>query len=244
MWYSRALCPGLYPSAFSLAEASVDGVASGKLYSNPSTLNTSLLYLDVFLNHKKVKAMIDTGANRTFISLQALSALQIQQIVQGEQESASLADGSTSLPVLGTLKLSVVISDISISMTTCVVRNLCVELILGMDFIQQYELILDVGKRVVSLCESGRRITLQLSSDREEACGPTCPVYATPITMGGLTLGTTTVPTLPFSKRTSTNQQLVNDHICKLTRITSGASLPAGSSARLVAAMAARPASP
>ena len=162
--------------------------------------------------------MIDTGANRTFISLQALSALQIQQIVQGEQESASLADGSTSLPVLGTLKLSVVISDISISMTTCVVRNLCIELILGMDFIQQYELILDVGKRVVSLCDRGRRITLRLNSDREDVCGSTRPVYATPITIGGLALGTTTVPTLPFSKRTSINQQLVNDHICKLTR--------------------------
>ena len=162
--------------------------------------------------------MIDTGANRTFISLQALSALQIQQIVQGEQESASLADGSTSLPVLGTLKLSVVISDISISMTTCVVRNLCIELILGMDFIQQYELILDVGKRVVSLCDRGRRITLRLNSDREDVCGSTRPVYATPITIGGLTLGTTTVPTLSLSKSSSVNQQLVNNHIMKLTR--------------------------
>ena len=53
-------------------EASVGGVASKKLYDNPSTLNTSLLYLDVLINNKCMKAMIDTGANRTFISLQAL----------------------------------------------------------------------------------------------------------------------------------------------------------------------------
>jgi hypothetical protein len=50
-------------------EASVDGVASKTLHDNPSTLNTSLLYLDVLVNNKCMKAMIDTGAKRTFISL-------------------------------------------------------------------------------------------------------------------------------------------------------------------------------
>ena len=65
-------------------------------------LNLSLLYLEVLVNNKKVKAMIDTGANRTFITLQCLSPLQIRQIVRMEQTSASLADGSTSLHILGT----------------------------------------------------------------------------------------------------------------------------------------------
>ena len=44
-------------------EASVDGVASKNLYENPSTLFTSLLYLNVLVNNKHMKAMIDTGAN-------------------------------------------------------------------------------------------------------------------------------------------------------------------------------------
>ena len=94
--------------------------------------------------------MIDTGANRTFITLQCLSALQIRQIVKMEQESASLADGSTSLHILGTLELPIVIGDIIISITTCVVRNLCTECILGMDFIHRYGLIFDISKRAVS----------------------------------------------------------------------------------------------
>ena len=44
-------------------EASVDDVASKNLYENPSTLFTSLLYLNVLVTNKHMKAIIDTGAN-------------------------------------------------------------------------------------------------------------------------------------------------------------------------------------
>lgn len=199
-------------------EASLDGVASGNLYSNPSTLNLSLLYLEVLVNNKKVKAMIDTGANRTFITLQCLSALQIRQIVKTEQGRASLADGSTSLHILGTLELLIVIGDMLISITTCVVRNLCAECILGMDFMHRYELVFDISKRVVSLRDGERRVTLQFSGHQGEVSGLKRMTHAIPFTIGGLTLGTTTVPTLSLSKCSSVNQQLVNNHIMKLTR--------------------------
>ena len=199
-------------------EASVDGVASGNLYSNPSALNLSLLYLEVLVNNKKVKAMIDTGANRTFITLQCLSALQIRQMVKIEQGSASLADGSTSLHILGTLELPIVIGDMLISITTCVVRDLCAECILGMDFMHQYELVFDISKRVVSLRDGERRVTLQFSGHQGEVSGLKRMTHTIPFTIGGLTLGTTTVPTLSFSKCSSVNQQLVNNHIMKLTQ--------------------------
>ena len=48
LWYSWPLRPGLYPSPFSIREASVDGVASGNLHANPSTLNTSLIISQCF----------------------------------------------------------------------------------------------------------------------------------------------------------------------------------------------------
>ena len=162
--------------------------------------------------------MIDTGANRTFITLQCLSPLQIRQIVRMEQTSASLADGSTSLHILGTLELPIVIGDMLISITTCVVRNLCAECILGMDFMHQYELVFDIGKRVVSLRDGERRVTLQFSDHHGEVSGLKRTTHAIPFTIGGLTLATTTIPTLSSSKCSSVNQQLVNDHIMKLTR--------------------------
>lgn len=104
-------------------EASVDGVASKDLYNNPSTLNTSLLYLNVFVNNKNMKAMIDTGANRTFISSQALPTSYNRQFINEKQKTASLADGHTSISILGTLELHIVIGGMSTSIKACVVKN-------------------------------------------------------------------------------------------------------------------------
>ena len=110
-------------------EASVDGVASKTLHDNPSTLNTSLLYLDVLINNKYMKAMIDTGANRTFISLRALPTLNSKQFINRKQNSASLADGHSSISILGTLELHIVIGDMTTSIKAHVVKDLCAECI-------------------------------------------------------------------------------------------------------------------
>ena len=67
-------------------EASADDVASKNSYNNPSTLHTSLLYLNVLVNNKHMKAMIDTGANRTFISLQALPTSHNRQFINKKQK--------------------------------------------------------------------------------------------------------------------------------------------------------------
>ena len=259
-------------------EASVDGVASKKFYDNPSTLNTSLLYLDILVNNKCMKAMIDTGANRTFISLQALPTSNNRQFINTKPRSASLADGQTSLSILGTLDLHIVIGDMSTSIEAYVVKDLCAEYILGMDFVSKYKFIIKADERVVSICNNERRITLEFDVNQEEIRYPARTIrYAyippgrtvsIPVNVGistakvsfrpsfqlarrspmillnniatvnqqkshisvynptpylytlpkGLILGTTTVPTLSFSKCTSINHQLVNDNIDKLTR--------------------------
>ncbi|CAF4243303.1 unnamed protein product, partial [Rotaria sordida] len=49
-----------------------DGVASSSLHRNLWALNTSLLYLNVIVNNKKMKVMMDTGATRSFISIKTL----------------------------------------------------------------------------------------------------------------------------------------------------------------------------
>ena len=108
-------------------EASVDGVASKNLYENPSTLFTSLLYLNVLVNNKHMKAMIDTGANQTFIAFQALSTSHNRQFIDKKQKSASLADGQTSISILGTLDLHIVIGDMPTSIRAYVVKDLCTE---------------------------------------------------------------------------------------------------------------------
>ncbi|CAF4815646.1 unnamed protein product, partial [Rotaria sp. Silwood2] len=109
---------------FSIGEASVDGVASKNLHINPSTLNTSLLYLNVSVNNKCMKAMIDTGANRTFISIKALDPSYGKMFVNKLHKCAILADGYSSISVYGTLHLSIIMGDTSTSIKAFVVKEL------------------------------------------------------------------------------------------------------------------------
>jgi hypothetical protein len=153
-------------------EASIDGVASKTLHDNPSTLNTSLLYLNVLVNNKCMKAMIDTGANRTFISFQSLSTSYNKQFINTKQNTASLADGHASISILGTLDLHIVIGVMSTSIKAYVVKDLCAECILGMDFISKYKVIINADERVVSICDHEKRITLQFDVNQDEICYP------------------------------------------------------------------------
>ncbi|CAF4424829.1 unnamed protein product, partial [Adineta steineri] len=142
------------------------------LHGNPSTLNTSLLYLNVLINNQCMKAMIDTGANRTFISLQALSTSYSKQFINAKQKTASLADGHTSISILGTLDLHIVIGDMSTSIKGYVVKDLCAECILGMDFISKYKFIINADERVISLCDHEKRIALEYDVNQDEICYP------------------------------------------------------------------------
>ena len=259
-------------------EASVDGVASKNLYNNPSTLNTSMLFLSVPVNNKHMKAMIDTGANRTFISFQALSASHDQQFINKKSNNAFLADGHTLISILGTLDLHIVIGDMPTSISAYVVKDLCTECILGMDFIRKYKVIIDADVHIVSICDNGKRRTLKCDVNQQEIRYPARVTRYThipprrtvsiPVNMGissakvlfrpsyqlarrspmillnnianvnqqkshisiynptpyyytipkGFILGTTTVPTLSFSKYISIAHQLVNDNIKNLTQ--------------------------
>jgi predicted aspartyl protease len=116
-----------------------------------------------------MKAMIDTGANRTFVSLQALSTSYSQQFINRKQRSAFLADGHTSISILGTLDLHIVIGDMLTSIKAYVVKDLCAECILGMDFISKYKVIINADERVVSICDHEKRLTLQFDVNQDNS---------------------------------------------------------------------------
>jgi transposase InsO family protein len=168
LWYSWPLFPGLYPFPFSIREASVDGVASGNLHINPSTLNTSLLYLNINVNSKCMKAMIDTGANRTFISTKALGPSHGKMFINKIHKRVILADGYSSISVYGTLNLSIIMGDTSTSINALVVKELCADCILGMDFINKYKLIINAEERIVSLYNNYKRTTLRFDINSNE----------------------------------------------------------------------------
>ncbi|CAF5051971.1 unnamed protein product, partial [Rotaria socialis] len=63
-------------------EASIDGAASTIKYANPSQRNyIPLIYLNAYVHDIQMKLMLDTGANRTFISQKALTSIRSSKII-------------------------------------------------------------------------------------------------------------------------------------------------------------------
>lgn len=147
-------------------EATVGGAASNTLYNNPSTFNTSLLYLTALVNNQRMKVMIDTGANRTFISTKSLYSTYDKRFVNRIHRRVFLADGFTSLSVYGEVKLHIILNGMHTFIQAFVVNELCADCILGMDFIKKYKLIINMGEQTVSVCNNNEQITLKIDVNK------------------------------------------------------------------------------
>lgn len=95
--------------------------------------------------------MIDTGANRSFISSALLNHDRRFSQTERTPREVYLADGLSSLSIHGELNLPIVIKDIYTSIQVLVVKDLYGECILGMDFINKYKLIIDTASRSISI---------------------------------------------------------------------------------------------
>ena len=100
---------------------------------NPS--KSSLLYTSLLVNDIPLKILIDTGASATCISAKALSRLPHVCFIDQTPRSFLLADGLILLRVRGKVELSMQIANELISFSALVTEKLCVDLILGVDFL-------------------------------------------------------------------------------------------------------------
>jgi hypothetical protein len=115
-----------------------------------------------------MKAMIDTGANKTFISIKALDPSYGKMFVNKLHKRVILADGYSSISVYGTLNLSIIMGDTLTSIKAFVVKELCADCILGMDFINKYKLIINTEEKIVSLYNNYKRTTLKFDINSNE----------------------------------------------------------------------------
>ncbi|CAM4849207.1 unnamed protein product, partial [Rotaria magnacalcarata] len=120
-----------------------------------------------------MKVMLDTGANRTFISITALHPLNSKQFVNKSYKRVILADGYTSLSILGTWELSIIMGDMLTSIEAFVVKELCADCILGMDFNNKYKLIINTEEQMVSICNNHHRTTLTFDVSKGNINYPT-----------------------------------------------------------------------
>ncbi|CAF4429716.1 unnamed protein product, partial [Rotaria magnacalcarata] len=144
----------------SFTETSSDGVVSGKKAKKPS--KSSLIFFTTLVNNYKTKILIDTGATTTFINEKLLNHINQSNVIHRKSYSFVLADGITPFQVLRTVKLSLQFANIITTIETHIVRNLCTNIILGMDYINLYNLSFDVKHQTISIEYRKRLLTMNI----------------------------------------------------------------------------------
>ncbi|CAF3293289.1 unnamed protein product, partial [Rotaria socialis] len=182
-----------------LSEVSNDGVASGKNFRKPS--KSSLIFFTTFVNNYRTKILIDTGATKTFVNKNLLDFFKPSLSIQGKSYSFFLADGVAPLTVLGTVKLCLEFANVKTEIEAHVAQSLCTPIILGMDYINLYNLSFNVKLQTISIEYESRILTMPINSD--------CKVNTVPVILSASTY----IPA--YSKRT-TQATIPIDSVCSV----------------------------
>ncbi|CAF4654731.1 unnamed protein product, partial [Rotaria sp. Silwood2] len=101
--------------------------------NNPSPLP----FIFIPVNNMYIKALVDTGATRTIIQQDALNRIRHKRVYPAQQ-CYHLADGASSLSIIGCVDLEIRIQHVRTYVTAAVAKSLSCPLILGQDWITYY----------------------------------------------------------------------------------------------------------
>jgi hypothetical protein len=94
-----------------------------------------------------------------------LKHLHHLKFINKKPYSFVLADGIAHFQVLGTVKLFIHFANVITEIEAHIARNLCTNIILGMDYINRYNLSFDVQQQTVSIKYHNRLLTMNIDSD-------------------------------------------------------------------------------
>ena len=147
----------------SVGESSTDGVDSGKTLINPS--KSSLIFIYALVNKYKLKILIDTGATKTFVSSRILHQIAPMNSIVKQPYSFLLADGIAPFHVLGLVDLSIQFNIFNTTITAHVAQHLCADMIVGMDFINKYNMNINVMQQIVTLELNNQRTIVPIVNE-------------------------------------------------------------------------------
>jgi len=148
---------------FRITESPTGGGVSVKTHKNPS--KPSLLFLTTFVNKHKLKILIDTGATTTFIHEKILKHLLSLQYIEKSPYSFTLADGIAPFHVLGVVNLSVKFANSTTTIKAHIANRLCTDMILGMDYINKYNLNINIIHQTISIENNNKTYTMDIDQD-------------------------------------------------------------------------------
>lgn len=137
-----------------------DGVDFASSSKYPS--NTSFMCFTTSVNNQQMQIMIDTGAQNSFINEKYLKINNKIKTSVIPQQTFFMADGVTSFVVTGIVKLNISLSDVIISISAYITKNLCTNLLLGMDFLLQYDIELKPKQKILQFNFRNQQIIIPI----------------------------------------------------------------------------------
>ncbi|CAF1209552.1 unnamed protein product [Didymodactylos carnosus] len=132
-----------------LTGISLKTVRKGSL-QNISNLNPSLIFINIFVNNRATRALIDSGATHSFITQAALTRIRHSALLPSNIIT-HLADNSSPLNILGEINLTIHVNDILTPLAAQVVKKLNFYFILGVNWFIQTGARIEYDRHQVSI---------------------------------------------------------------------------------------------
>jgi len=123
-------------------------------------------FISIKIGHVGARALIDTGAFHSCISLSLLKRLKLKSrvIPVSQKKRLFTADGK-AMKVLGTVELTLDIQEVQIPVTFCVLSCLQHDMIIGITFLNETKANIDMESHVLTLYND--MVGINLISDRD-----------------------------------------------------------------------------
>ena len=112
-----------------------------------------------------MRLLVDTGATTSFIRESALHRILAPKYIHNQPQTFVLADGIVPFQVLGVVELTILFANQSSLVHAHVARNLCAHMILGMDYINRYDLKIDIQQQQISIYLQHQWFTMPIDTD-------------------------------------------------------------------------------
>ena len=141
--------------SFKLVRVSRDGsVAQQSQHPSP------LIYIFTFVNNSRTDTMVDTGSTISAMNASYARRLNLYQHVQPTHTTCRTANNG-NLSIEGRLSLPIIIANTRIIVDIFIIEDLCVDLLLGGDFCNKYDVTINFSRQCLSMQARHQQITIK-----------------------------------------------------------------------------------
>lgn len=126
----------------------IDGLDFVNSSQHPS--DKSLIFISTYVNNRFTNIMIDTGSQHSFINKNCLREFDKFQSFEISPQNFFMADGVTTFQVKDTIRLNISIGAFNTTAGAFVTTHLCTDMILGMDYLSQYDIEINTKKNIIT----------------------------------------------------------------------------------------------